>query len=348
MVSCKHMSNFDSIASSLLRPLDRVRWHLLKSLGPLSRPLVRRRELRIALIGVVTVTFALALTLGAPFWLLALGPVVWGVPHLLADVRYLVIRPGLHRRKVLCFAVGIPLLLAGCGFFPVYCGLVAVMMMAVFSRGQEWRKWTVAMMVVFLWWGAVSLGSAALIVFAHLHNFIAVMMWWFWRPRVSVLNSVPPLLFLGASLLIFSGWAGPWSGGFIWTPSGMGPDYYLRSLAPGIAEPWGVRLVLLFAFAQAVHYGVWLRLIPEDDRPQDTPRTFGASARAMRSDFGTVPLILAIGTALVFAIWATVDLALSRETYLRMALFHGFLELAAAAFLFVEGYSPIRQKRMSK
>ena len=32
------------------------------------------------------------------------------------------------------------------------------------------------------------------------------------------------------------------------------------------------------------------------------------------------------------------DLAHARYSYLRMALFHGYLELAAAAFLFVEGF----------
>ncbi len=342
------MSSLDSIASSLLRPLDRLRWRALKLLGPLSRPLVRRRELRVALGGTLTVFVAFALTLAVPFWLLALGPVLWGVPHVVADIRYLIIRPGLHRRKVLCFAAGFPLLLAGCGVLPVYCGLIAVAMTAFFSCGKWGKKWIVFATVAFLWAGALTLGSAALIVFAHLHNFIAVILWWFWRPRMTVLYSVPPLLFLVASLVIFFGWVGPLVNGLNWIPSGLGLGYHLPNLAPGIADPFGVRLVLLFAFAQAVHYGVWLRLIPEDDRPQDTPRTFAASARALHADFGTIALITAIGTALFFAIWATVDLALSRETYLRMALFHGFLELAAAAFLFVEGYVPNQKVRRAK
>ena len=239
MVSRKHMLSFDSIANSVLRPLDRVRLFVLKSLGPLSRPLVRRRELRIALGGTLAVAVAFALTLGVPFWLLALGPIVWGVPHVVADIRYLILRPGLHRRKMLCFVVGIPLLVAGCGLYPVYSGLVAVMMMALFSSGEDWKKWTVVFVVALLWWGAVSLGSAALIVFAHLHNLIAVMLWWFWRPRVSGFHAVPPLLFLAASGLIFFGWVGPGIDGFILAPSGMDFNYHLRSLAPGVSEPWG-------------------------------------------------------------------------------------------------------------
>jgi hypothetical protein len=96
-------------------------------------------------------------------------------------------------------------------------------------------------------------------------------------------------------------------------------------------------LVLLFGFAQAVHYGVWLRLIPEEDRPQPTPRTFASSFRALRQDLG--PWLLGAGAAFAtgLAMWAMIDLAQARAGYLRMALFHGYVEVAAAAFLFVEG-----------
>ena len=100
-----------------------------------------------------------------------------------------------------------------------------------------------------------------------------------------------------------------------------------------------VGLVLLFAFAQAVHYGIWLRLIPEEDRPQPSPRTFSASARALHRDMGTPMLFGATVLILGFAFWALLDLAHARISYLRLALFHGHLELAGLAFLFVEGYS---------
>ena len=81
-----------------------------------------------------------------------------------------------------------------------------------------------------------------------------------------------------------------------------------------------------------------LRLIPEDDRPQQTPRTFAASARALHAELGLLLLIVATTFILGIAIWAAFDLAHARFSYLRMALFHGYLELAAASFLFVEGF----------
>lgn len=44
-----------------------------------------------------------------PLWMLAVGPIVLGVPHVVSDVRYLVAKPGYHRRAEWCVVVGLPL-----------------------------------------------------------------------------------------------------------------------------------------------------------------------------------------------------------------------------------------------
>lgn len=332
-----HEPKVPAAAAAVLAPLDRLRWALLKLLGPLSKPLVRRRELRVLVAGCGVVGFSLAATLISPFWLLALGPVVLGVPHLVADVRYLVVRTGLHRRRDLWLPVGVPLLLAGTSNFTVTSGLMACAAMALLARGRGSRKVIALSVIAVLMIAAWSVGDVAALIFAHAHNFIAVMLWWCWRPRNGLRQQAAvPLLFLTASLLLSLGWLEPWARGFAWQPSGLGPAYHLSFLAPGAGEPWALRLVLLFAFAQSVHYGVWLRLIPEDDRPQETPRTFRASARALQADLGLPLLVGAIVVALGIALWSVFDLASARENYLRMALFHGYLELIVATWLFVE------------
>jgi len=184
---------------------------------------------------------------------------------------------------------------------------------------------------------SVRVGDLAGLVFAHAHNFIALALWWSWRPATGGWRFGVPLAFLAAGAALWFGGIEPSSGATAWAPRGMGDDYHLGQLAPGLDEPWALRLVLLFAFAQAVHYGVWLRLIPEEDRPQATPRTFRASFRALEKDFGTILLGGSVVLMLGLAIWATMDLIEARASYLRMALFHGYLELAVAALLFVEG-----------
>lgn len=325
-------------SAALLAPLDRARRVMLKKLGPVAKPFIRRRGLRVMAAGCGVVGFSLAATMISPFWLLALGPVVLGVPHLVADLRYLVLRPGLHRRRKWWLPVGMPLILAGTSNFTMTSGLTACAAMALLARGHVRRKVIALGIILALMVAVWCVGDLAALAFAHAHNFIAVMLWWCWRPRTASRGQVVvPLLFLIASVSIFAGWLEPLSQGLVWQPMGLGPDYHLSFLAPDMSAPWGLRLVLLYAFAQSVHYGVWLRLIPEDDRPQETPRTFRSSAHALLADLGTPLFVTALVVALGIALWSVFDLASARESYLRMALFHGYLELVAATWLFVEG-----------
>jgi hypothetical protein len=88
---------------------------------------------------------------------------------------------------------------------------------------------------------------------------------------------------------------------------------------------------------------VWLRLVPEDDRRRATPRTFAASARALTADLGPWLLAAAGAGAVALAAWAVVDVVVAREVYLRGAVFHGYLEVAAAALLLVERRLPLSE-----
>jgi hypothetical protein len=92
-----------------------------------------------------------------------------------------------------------------------------------------------------------------------------------------------------------------------------------------------------------VHYSIWLRAVPEEDRAQPTPRSFARTFRALQSDFGRWPLLAAIAVAVGIAGWAAFDLAAAYDGYLRLAVFHGHLELAALALLFAEGRSSFFQ-----
>jgi hypothetical protein len=97
-----------------------------------------------------------------------------------------------------------------------------------------------------------------------------------------------------------------------------------------------MRLLVLYAFAQSVHYVVWLRLLPEDARRSPTPRSFAQSYRALRADVGSLAIWLATLTALALAVWAAFDVGRARNGYIQLAFFHGYLELAAGALLWAE------------
>lgn len=339
---------------ALVTGLDRVRLGWLQLLGPIATPFVRSRELRSASSLTLTMLVAFVLTAVAPLELLAIGPIVLGVPHLAADVRYLVLRPGLHRRPAFWLAVVLPLVALGVtvqswlGFVAVAGGVLALP-----------RRWSPSRVLVallafglaFVSWSAPrTIGPYV----AQLHNLIAVAFFLAWphlvgRARTSRWHLLPTLLFALATLAILAGAIDPLARGVgeITLRDGLGTslDMHVWSLAPQALDPYGplaMRLVLLFAFAQSVHYGSWLRAIPDEDRARATPRTFHASIAALRAE-GSWPVMLVFAAlALGLAIWAALDLHAARDGYLRGALFHGYLELAIGAAVLL---SPRRELR---
>jgi len=325
---------------ALLHPADLIRARVLRALGPLVRPFVVDRELRVMTMAVLVIGFALLGSVVFPFWMLALGPIVWGVPHVLSDVRYLVVQPGHHRNVALALGVGVPIAIAGLGG-GVAAGFVATAAVFLLVRCPLWKRVAGLAaasvgLAASLWW----VGTADL-VFAHAHNVIAVLLWWAWRPRHRRLHLLPLLAFAAATAALALGLLDPLVlrlSAATGSLAGLDTAYFLAALTPdGLDPALGGRLVLLFAFAQSVHYGIWIRMMPEEARPQRTPRTFRATWRALTADFGRWPLLLTAIAAVGLVAWALVDLAEARLGYLRLASFHGHLELAAAALLFARG-----------
>ncbi|PRQ08652.1 hypothetical protein ENSA7_16580 [Enhygromyxa salina] len=305
---------------------------------PVSSRLAGARELRVAVIGVSVVIVALLASLIAPLWMLALGPIVLGVPHLLADLRYCVVRPGWHRDRRLWLTAAAPLVGVGLGA-PLEYGLLGVAASALVIDGAWARRIAVVVAALGLGVGVRALGSTADLIFAHAHNFVAVGLWAAWRPREGKLH----LAVLGAFVLV-SAALSLGLGDFVWSaglaagvPAGLDARTHVATLAPGLGQPWGLRLVLLYCFAQSVHYGVWLRLVPEDDRDRPTPRSFRASYRALCGELSPWLLGLFTLAAIGLAVWACVDLTQARTGYLRFARFHGMLELTAVGLLIVGG-----------
>src|SRR5690606_37663793 len=112
------------------------------------------------------------------------------VPHLVADLRYMLVRPGFHRRAGLVLLAGPPLAWTATGGGLLW-GFVAAALALVIARAP-WRRRALGLAIVgALAAGFVWLGRTGDVVFAHLHNAIAVLLWWAWRPRTSRLHWIP-------------------------------------------------------------------------------------------------------------------------------------------------------------
>ena len=328
-----------SVALAPLSSLDAIRLWCFKRLGTSIAPLLRDRELRACAFGAGAIGGAFVLTLLAPLWLLALGPIAWGVPHLLADARYLVVRPELHRRRGLLLLAGPWVLAAGLGA-GAGVGLLAGVVAALLARASGTARVLTAALLLAGAAALAALGVLGDVIFAHAHNAVAVLAWLAWRPRVSRKHWLVLALYLAATFALLCGATDGLllaSGTLDWAPAGLGLGAHVGSLALGATPPMTARVVLAFAFAQAVHYAVWLRLVPEEDRPRATPRSYRASYAALEADFGRWPLVLCATLCIALAAWALFDLAAAHGGYLCFALFHGHLELAALVTLGLEG-----------
>lgn len=326
------------LVERLLGPVDWLRAGLYRLAAPWLRGLYGDRERRVFWLGVFSVSTSVLFTALVPMWLLCLGPVLLGVPHLLADVRYLVVRPGLHRRWTFWLATP-ALLAAGLGAPPAVG--VAACLPAVLTPGPARLR---GRALVLLSGGALLFASLRwelpfIVAMVHLHNVLAVGLWLALRRPGPAGPATAALVALVAALLLLGGADGvvAWAGGWQAPATGQRSDDFLAAVAPWASGPWAPRLLLCFAFMQSMHYGVWLRLVPDDARPRAAPRPFAASWRALRADLGLWPLGTFTLAALAVAGWGALDLPGARLGYLRLGAFHGHLEIAALAFLAVEG-----------
>lgn len=289
------------------------------------------------------VLLALLLAVLAPVPLLLLAPLLFGVPHVAADLRHLVLNPPLPADRRLAWALALPLgamgmlraaWLLGAPLWPrveLCLGLGAVLaggMLAGASTGPGAavrRLVLVALLLVapVVWW---SPGTAALVV-GHAHNLVAVGVW-----------------------ALFAAWHGVGAGrwwvvgltGFatvitllLPAPSpetafaGLTMGDLTAALAPDLPVEAAGRVVRSFALLQAVHYAMWLACIPGTRATQPVPPS--SSLRRWREDLGPgLAAAFVVGSLLLPAL-GLVDPAGARAGYLSLVLFHGWLELAVLA-----------------
>ncbi len=325
-----------AVGRVLIAGADALRRRWLQALGPVGARLVRDRELRVSVVFSAVVVAALLGTLVAPLWLLVLGPLVWGVPHIAADVRYLVLRPGFARRPALWVIGGTPLILLAAGVDLVW-GFVGAAGVALVARASLGPRLLAAAVLVVVGLVLDRWGPVGDIVFGHLHNLAAIAFWWAWRARRGRAHWLPLLLLVAASCLLLSTAGLELVGArFEWHAAGDDADRQLWRLAPGLAPMLGMRLVLLFCFMQSVHYAMWMQMIPDEARPRATVMTFRASVRDLELDAGRGVLWGFAAVGLGFIAWACVDVMAAGRGYFWMARFHGTLEVMAAVVLILE------------
>jgi hypothetical protein len=344
------------LAARAVEPLDRLRRRVL--LGVVRVPgvgrLVARRDARIALHSVMSVALTFALTLLCPGVLYVLGPALFGVAHVAADARYLVLRRSLPRGWTTALAAGCAALFAlralelafparwpfaatevAIGWTWALAAVTAGVAASADARGVP-RALVAAPVVAALGVAAVTHPHLARIVFAHLHNAVALALWLIlFRARRRF--ALPALALLAAcAALLLTGVALPWVH-FGGPGAARLVDESVFGWPAWMPQRTALALGVLYVMLQSIHYTVWLAFIPQDDTRAEGTRSFRMSLRALARDF-PAPWLAAIVLAAAAVLGASlVDVHRTRQLYLSLATFHGYLELAAATFLVVRG-----------
>ncbi|HTJ80435.1 MAG TPA: hypothetical protein VL400_01895, partial [Polyangiaceae bacterium] len=156
---------------------------MLLRAGRVAGPYIVDRDRRVAIGFSISILFAFAVATSAPLHLIALGPLVLGVPHILSDVRYLVARPGFDQRLPVLALVGVPLVVVAVTNDP-RAGFAAVVGAGLAASQATWsRRAAVVGAGLALVLVAHTWPRATTLAFAHLHNLVAVGFFWWLRPR---------------------------------------------------------------------------------------------------------------------------------------------------------------------
>jgi len=319
--------------ATVARQLDRVRSPLIGGVlgrSAAARGVVADRRTRLALGAIVALLAALAVSLAAPGAWFLWGPLVLGVPHVLADARYLVLSPyrriALRRRDAALIGGLVALAIAGAPWL----GAAVILGAVVLTPAADPRRRAAVLAAALgfacvAWWSPVTTSYVVM----HAHNLVALVV----------------LIALAGYRRIGWGLAGGalaitalvLSGAFDAVLPTRALDELAGYLLPETVS-WSTalcaRIALSFVFLQGVHYAVWLRLIPAALRPHGGMRGFGASLRALERDCTAPILALVAVAALALPVLALVgarDSQTMRDLYVQLAGGHAYLELAVLA-----------------
>jgi hypothetical protein len=343
------------LAERAAEPLDQIRRAFFRfALGvPRLASFVTSRDRRVALIATAHALIALVATILAPTVLIVLGPILLGVAHVGADVRYLVLRRKLPAWWKNAIWIGIATLVIvriaqELAYFPAWLtraelGVVTLWAFAALLAGGavsgRWGRVALALPIVLGFFvAALKSPYLVVIIFTHVHNLVALALWvMFFRSRKKA-AILPLAVIFGATALLLSGRTYGLTEQY-GIPEALGLHVLVATdwFGPGLAFGPALGLTMAFTFLQSVHYSTWLLVIPQEDVKSQGSLTFRMSIRTLFKDLGRPGVIAIAITVVTVLVAALFNVHGTRRLYLSLAMFHGYLELAMLAYFFARG-----------
>ena len=316
--------------------LDGARRPLLRAIvrvEPARRVFVVR-ERRVLAGALVAVATSFAVAVWQPLVALWLGAALFGVPHVVSGLRHVAVRERLRAptRILVALAVVVGVVeLCGSGTRIADGAVRAYVLLFAAAILVELRGRAVASLAVV---ALAALGLVAprltLIALAHLHGLGAVA----WLARRARERGVVVWPFVVAVCVVFvAGALGAFDALWaarLWAPRSAAGSIVAEAAGSTVDGALLHRALFLYAFGQALHFAIWLRLVPDLERPSKTPHSFRHALARFEADFGRAarPLLVACIAAAPLIIWGG---GAAREAYFALTYFHVGLEAAALA-----------------
>lgn len=341
--------------------LDLLRAMLLKETLKFSflNRLFHTRSLRVLVLFLTAAGFYFVASSLFPLWVLLLGPILFGVPHLISSLRYSSLPFGEKARKklllvqfvlwalVFCYRIAAdvfqqPVFLKE---FPLLFEAICLLASFLFQVGL-YRKFSPKMILSCLAFSVLLAATFYYPIQTALtaligHNYLPLIAWYkSCQDRADrAVFAVAAVVYLALSLIIFSGgadflyalYAPAGSIGFLkWDYS----EVILPFVSGEFDYQFWFHVVVLYAFSQAVHYFIWMKAIPENYQNQQHPPSFQWSFNRLSNEFGSASVYLILFlSCLVFSGWFLLEFQTARLVYFSIASYHGFMEISAIPFL---------------
>jgi hypothetical protein len=343
-----------AVVAGSARVSERVAGWLDGARRPLLRRLLRvavarwifvDRGRRVVAGSLLAVATAFAMAAWQPLVALWLGAALFGVPHVVSGVRFAAVQQRLAwpTRALVAVALAVGVVeLAGSGTriadgaVRAYVLLFAAAILVELAGARAWRSLPrlVAAVVVL---AAAAAGLIAprltLVALAHLHGLGAVA----WFARRARARGVPAWPFVAAVATVMVAAAG---GAFdslwatvLWAPRSAAASIVAEAAGSAVDGAGAIvlrRALFLYAFGQALHFAIWLRLVPEVERAAKVPSSFRRALALFEADFGRWARPLAVA-CIVAAPLLLLGGGVAREAYFALTYFHVGLEAAALA-----------------
>ncbi|MBC7464536.1 MAG: hypothetical protein H7256_00965 [Bdellovibrio sp.] len=342
--------------------LDLLRSKILKETLKVSffRSLFLDRANRILFLSLLALAFYLTTSLFFPLCVLLMGPIIWGVPHIISSLRYntqfntktserkkAVIFQSMIWLAVFSYRIAVdiynqnlfissyPLI------FESICLVLSFAGQIYFVRQFNWKLILFSGLFSFLIYSTYVFPIQTALVLLIGHNYIPLYAWFKSCQQskdFQIFSTVTSIYILLSIAIYFGLFDSLYS---IYSPQGQ--IQFLNWNYADVVKSFGANpsdyqfwfhIVSLYAFSQAMHYFFWVKAIPENYQPQQHPPSFKCSQNRLANDFGSTSIYaLAALVFLGLVYWLFFEFQTARLVYFSIASYHGFMEISALPFL---------------